>query len=250
MLAEERMNRIVDYVNERGSVAVPELMELLDASESTVRRDLAKLDGMRRIVKVHGGAVRLDQDQEYVSSDLAYAARYAINPEEKRAIAAYAATLVRPGDFVFVDAGTTTEFIADYLTERAAIYLTNSLPHAQKLLARGFRTMMPSGELKPATMALVGEETIGALMRYHFTIGFFGTNGVSLEHGFTTPEFAEATVKQVAMEHTQRRYVLADAGKFSSISLVTFAQFDSATVICDEVPHGFECAGNVVRAEV
>ena len=126
MLAEERMNEILAIVNERGSVTVPQLMELLDASESTIRRDLIKLHATQRLVKVHGGATALPR--EYVNSDLAYASRYALSVEEKHEIARYAAAQVAPGDFVFIDAGTTTEYLADYLTEYSAVYVTNSLP--------------------------------------------------------------------------------------------------------------------------
>jgi len=244
MLAEERMNEILSLVNERGSVTVPQLMELLDASESTIRRDLVKLDSMRRLVKVHGGATALPH--EYVSSDLAYASRYGLCVEEKREIARLAATKVAPGDFVFIDAGTTTEFLADYLTEYSAVYVTNSLPLAGKLLTRGLRCLLPGGEVKATTMALVGEETTGALMRYHFTVGFFGTNGMDIEDGFTTPEFSEATVKQVALQHSQRRYMLADSSKFSKTSLVTFAAFDAATVITDSVPNEYRACDNII----
>ena len=248
MIAEERLARIVELVNRQGAVSLPQLVNELDASESTIRRDLAKLDEMGRLTKVHGGATRLRED--YVLSDQSFAGRQTLYMPQKRAIAAYAATLIGPDDFVFIDGGTTTECLVDAITQKNALYLTNSLPHAQRLLAKGCRTLLPSGDIKPVTEVLVGAETVNAIRRYHFTLGFWGTNGVGLETGFTTPEFNEAAVKQISLEHTVRPYVLCDSSKFSKISLITFADFKDATIITDRLGIGDEAlrmAGNVIE---
>ena len=250
MIAEERLARIVSMVNERGVVSVPDLMEALNASESTVRRDLLKLDAQGRLNKVHGGATRAHE--RYVTVDQSFAGRKALRMEEKRTIATYAASLIRPNDFVFIDGGTTTECLVDAITETRATYLTNSLPHAQRLLSKGCRTLLPGGEIKAVTEVLVGAETVNAIRRYHFTVGFWGTNGAELETGFTTPEFSEAAVKQISLEHTVRPYVLADSSKFSKISLITFAEFNEATVITDRLPKdegAYRSAGTVIEVE-
>lgn len=250
MIAQERLARIVEIVNDRGAVSVPELMEELDASESTIRRDLLKLDRVGRINKVHGGAMRARED--FVMADQSFVGRRSLYMEEKRAIARYAKDLIKPDDFVFIDGGTTTECLVEAITQVGATYLTNSLPHAQRLLARGCRTLLPGGEVKPVTEVLVGAETVNAIRRYHFTVGFWGTNGVGLEEGYTTPEFSEAAVKQVALEHTMRPYVLADPSKFKKTSLITFVEFNDATVITSrlsEDDRAYRMAGNVIEVE-
>ncbi len=250
MLAEKRLTRIIELVNEHGAISIPELMDALDASESTIRRDLHKLDKKGKLYKVHGGAMRIRDD--YVVADLPLAGRQTLHTAEKRAIAAYAASLITPNDFVFIDGGTTTECLVEAITETRASYLTNSIPHAQHLLAKGCHTLVPGGEIKPVTEVLVGAETVNAIRRYHFTLGFWGTNGISLETGFTTPEFSEAAVKQMSLEHTVKPYVVADSSKFSKISLITFADFMDATVITDRLPSGegaYKSAGNVVEVE-
>ena len=234
VLAEERLARITDLVNKRGAISVVQLMYELDASESTIRRDLRKLDRMGKLNKVHGGATSLHGD--YVIVDQPFAGRQTLHIEEKRAIATYAARLITPDDFVFIDGGTTTECLVEAISETRAIYLTNSLPHAQHLLAKGCRTLLPGGEIKPVTEVLVGAETVNAIRRYHFTLGFWGTNGADLESGFTTPEFSEAAVKQMSLEHTMRPYVLCDSSKFDKRSLITFADFSDAKVITDRLP--------------
>ena len=250
MIAEERLTRIVSLVNERGACSVPELMEELDASESTVRRDLVKLDRQGRLNRVHGGATRVRE--KYVVADQSFVGRHSLYMEEKRRIAEYAKTLIEPDDFVFIDGGTTTECLVDAIEETRAIYLTNSLPHAQRLLAKGCRTLLPGGEVKPVTEVLVGAETVNTIRRYHFTVGFWGTNGVGIESGYTTPEFSEAAVKTISIEQTVRPYVLADPSKFSKISLITFAEFGNATVITSrlgDADQALRMAGNVIEAE-
>jgi len=249
MLAQERQAEIIRYVTTHGAASTTELMDALKASSATIRRDLDKLSQTGKVTRVHGGVVA--QDQSLVSSDQNLGERKIQNVQAKRAIAAYAARLIKPGDFVFIDAGTTTEELVDLVEEHGAHYVTNSLPHAQRLIARGFRTFMPAGEIKPATLALVGEETIRSLSRYHFTIGFWGTNGIGTENGLTTPEFAEAAVKELTIRQTKHPYALCDRTKFSKVSLVTFAAFDDVTVICDGTPGGtYDKKSNVTVVRV
>lgn len=244
MLAEDRLTRIVNLVNERGSITAAELMERLDASESTIRRDLSRLAEEGRVVKVHGGATSVSRT--VVSSDQPVNEKCNVNFAEKTAIAQYAATLIEPDDFVYIDAGSTMERLVDFITETRATYLTNSISCAHDLLARGCRVIVPAGELKPITEAIVGELTVDTLRRYHFTIGFFGTNGATPAEGFTTPETGEAMVKGLALAQTLRPYVLCDTSKFSVVSPVTFAGFTDATIITDTVPPELAGEDNII----
>ena len=246
MLAEDRLEKIVALVNEHGSITATDLMQLLDASESTIRRDLTRLAQMGRIVKVHGGATAVTRT--VVSSDQTVYEKYSVHLEEKTAIARFAATLIGPDDFVYIDAGSTTERLVDFITETRATYFTNSISVAHALLSRGGRVLVPAGELKPVTEALVGEQTVDTLRRYHFTIGFFGTNGATPDEGFTTPETGEALVKATALTQTLRPYVLCDTSKFSMVSPVTFADFDDATVVTDVLPADLEEYTNIIVA--
>ena len=246
MLAEERLARIVDVVGRQGTATVPELAGLLGISESTIRRDLDKLDQAHRLVKVHGGATTLES--AHLTRDLTLEERHGLHAGEKRAICAHAATLVGPDDLVYLDAGSTVEELLSHLAERRAHYVTDSVSHATMLAGRGFNVTVLGGELKSATEALVGPDAIATLSRYHFTIGFWGANGITPESGFTSPESNEALIKQLSMEHTARRYVLADATKFDNTSLVRFGAFDSATIVtCGDVPEKYKAYNNVVE---
>ena len=234
MIAEERWARIVNLVNDKGVITVVQLMEELGASESTIRRDLLRLDEMGRLRKVHGGATRLAHS-EYVMADQSMSGRK---------ISAHGGEacdwrLCGPAD----QAGGLRlhrRWHHDRMPGRrhnreGRHLLTNSLPHAQKLLAKGCRTLLPGGELKPLTEVLIGPETVDSIRRYHFTIGFWGTNGAALDSGFTTPEFNEAAVKRIGIENTLRPYVLCDSSKFSSIAPITFAEFNRAIVVTDRI---------------
>lgn len=249
MLARERQDIIVRLVHERGSVTTQELMATLGASESTIRRDLEILDEQRQLVRVRGGATAAVSHARLVLHDASVAQKRDVITVAKRAIGVRAASLVGPDDFVYIDAGTSTMQLAEAITQTEATYFTNSIPHAQLLLAKGCKTYLPGGMVKPLTEALVGEATIASLENLHFTLGFWGTNGISREAGFTTPEYSEAKVKEVSMVHTLRRYVLADQSKFDQVSLVTFASFEDATILTDRLPQGgsFQDADNVVE---
>lgn len=229
MLTEERFARILSILESMGSVTVQQLMTELDASESTVRRDLNTLDANGQLTKVHGGAIL--KKVAYSTKDDDVVNRKEKNRDAKNKIAKYAAELITAGDFVYLDAGTTTELMIEYITSRQAVFVTNAISHAKRLAERGFTVYLLGGEFKAITEAIVGEEAVATLDKYNFTKGFWGANGVSIQKGYSTPELKEAMVKKKSMENCMERYILADDSKFSQISSVSFAPFESATVI-------------------
>ena len=103
---------------------------------------------------------------------------------------------------------------------------------------KGLKTILIGGELKGNTEAIVGEDAILQVKKYNFTKGFFGTNGITLKNGLTTPDVRESLLKKVAMDKTKRgeRYILADSSKFGQISAVTFGNFEGIKVITNEMP--------------
>lgn len=229
MLTEERLQAIQSLVETRKSISTQEVMEELGISESTVRRDFTMLDNQGRILKVRGGAIAVNS--RYSTRDDSVSLRKDRNLEEKKRIAQYAASLLEPDDFVYLDAGTTTELMIDYMTEKDVVFVTNAVTHARKLSQLGYTTYVLGGEFKAATEAIVGEEAIASLEKYNFTKGFWGTNGVSLERGFSTPDVKEAMIKKVSMSHCKTPYILCDSSKFSQISCVKFEDFANAFII-------------------
>ena len=135
MVSECRQEMVLQIVKERHSVTVTELTELLGISESTARRDIVQMDKEGRLVKVYGGAV-LPDDMSF-SEEPTVAQKTEVYIKEKRQIARYAASMIKPHDFVYLDAGTTTGYMLDYIEESRAAFVTNAVAHAQKLAAKG-----------------------------------------------------------------------------------------------------------------
>ena len=127
-------------------MTVAQLAYELGISESTVRRDLDKLDSLNKLTKVHGGAVCMED--AHVSYDLTLQQRSELHADQKQLLARYAASLVGPHDCVYVDSGSTTKVLVDCLMEKGALYVTNSAVHGLTLAQRGFTVVLLGGELK------------------------------------------------------------------------------------------------------
>lgn len=235
MLTEERHSMIIKAVNERSSVTIVELAEMLDVSASTVKRDLIILANEGKIIKVRGGA--MSRNESFTSVEKNVEEKASICTEEKMTIAKYAAELIENGDFVFLDAGTTTEKMIDYLNVKDVTFVTNGFIHAKKLARKGYKVFITGGEIKASTEAIVGAECVLTLKNYNFTKCFMGTNGISLTAGFTTPDVNEARVKSAAIESSREVYVLADHSKFDEVSSATFAGLGKAVIITDRIPN-------------
>ena len=235
MFAEQRHQHILQILDSRGSVTLTELVRLLNASESTIRRDLQEMDKKGLLVRVFGGAMsvnnKTDLREEGVSE------KQTVNIEEKQRIGKYAAALIKPDDFVYIDAGTTTGAMIPYITEYDAAYVTNAVAHGLELARRGFRVNLIGGEIRGVTEAIVGNAACEEMCAFNFTKCFMGTNGVNSENGFTTPDINEARIKGRAIAQSRERYVLCTAEKFHIISPVRFAAFTDAVIITDQYPN-------------
>ena len=188
MLAEERFAQILALMAEKRTATVQELCEALNASESTIRRDLNELDRLGKVNKVHGGATL--PDSQFRADEPTMAAKESLAVAEKRAIANAAAALITAEDFVYLDAGSTTLSLARAISGPAldAAYVTNGVAHARLLAQKGCRVCLPGGLLRPQTEAIIGAAALQSLQQYNFTKAFMGANGVALDAGFTTPD--------------------------------------------------------------
>ena len=233
MLQEERYQVILRELSAHGAVKVAELSILLGASQSTIRRDIAELDRTGRLKKVFGGAVETERHIKTVEEDMK--TKTLVRVTEKETVARYAAALIEDNDFIFIDAGTTTERMIDFVDNHTATYVTNGITHAQKLAGRGFKVHLTGGQLKPVTLSIVGGETISFLRRYNFTKSFMGVNGIDIQRGFTTPDVEESMVKEEVLRRTSAAYMLADSSKFGCVSAATFGNLEDGCIITDRL---------------
>lgn len=149
MLAEERFALILNLLAEKRTATVQELCEALNASESTIRRDLTELARQGRLNKVHGGATL--PDGQFLADEPTMAAKEALAVGQKRSIAQAAADLIRAEDFIYIDAGTTTLAMVRALSGPAleAHYVTNGIAHARLLAQKSCHVCVPGGLLRP-----------------------------------------------------------------------------------------------------
>ena len=236
MLAEERFAKILDLLTEKRSATVQELCEALNASESTVRRDLTELDRLGKLNKVHGGATL--PDSQFLADELTMDAKQALAIAEKRDIARAAAMLIRPQDFIYIDAGTTTLALVQALSGSAleAHYVTNGIAHARLLAQKGCKVFVPGGMLRPNTEAIVGAAAVASLQAYNFTKAFLGANGVDLQAGFTTPDPEEAAVKATAVRHARESWFLVDSTKFARVYPAVITELQGGAILTDRCP--------------
>ena len=177
MLAEQRAERILKELAQRRAATVTDLCQVTGASEATIRRDLNALAKQGKLSKVHGGAMLMGG--EFHGEELDMETKRGLFTQEKDRAARYAAGLIGDDDVVFLDAGTTVLQMAEHLRASRALFLTNSIECACRLMERNLRTHVLGGVLKAGTMALIGAETLAALRRYNFTKAFLGANGKS-----------------------------------------------------------------------
>lgn len=232
MLTQDRHSKILSILKEQGSVTVARLTQVLDTSESTIRRDLTALASAGKLNKVHGGATALNQ--EFVRLEDNIEEKLTKNTDQKNAIAKYAAEQIQDDDFVFVDAGTTTLLMISFLKGSKATFVTNGIEHARRLAKNGCKTIVTGGQLKGSTEAIIGLVAATNLQKYSFTKAFIGANGVSEKQGYTTPDTEEAMLKAVAVEKSFVSYVLADHSKFDRVSAVSFGSLDCACIVTDK----------------
>lgn len=117
----------------------------------------------------------------------------------------------------------------------SAVFVTNGIVPAKKLISKGFKTYMAGGLIRAKTEAVVGSEAVESIKKFNFTKSFIGANGIHPFHGFTTVDTDEAMLKKEAVNHSYVSYVLADHTKFGKVTAVTFAPLEKACIVTDGI---------------
>nr|WP_249777249.1 DeoR/GlpR family DNA-binding transcription regulator [Arthrobacter sp. C9C5] len=238
---------IVELVAASGRASVTDLAERFSITTETVRRDLAALEIAGTVRRVHGGAVSPERISTTEESILE---RTVQRQTEKTRIAEAALALIPQGrsGSILIDAGSSTEALAELLAARTAaagtagdaelVVITHALPIAAKLSGGpGIALHLLGGKVRGLTQAAVGQSTVEAARRIRPDIAFIGTNGISAAFGLSTPDPEEAAVKAAFVHSARRIVVLADSSKLDAETLVQFASLkDLDTVITDTKP--------------
>lgn len=232
MYAEERQQYIVDLARRDGRVDVAELAVGLGLTGETIRRDLSMLERQGLLRRVHGGAIPVER----LGFEPVIAARDAVMSVEKDRIVKAAFRELPEEGSILLDAGTTTVRLARILpTDRQLTVLTNALPIAMALASRANLTVLfVGGRVRGRTLASVDAWALDALAVSYVDVAFVATNGISVERGLTTPDQAEAAVKQAMVAAARRVVLLADHTKVGIDHLFRFAEVgDIDTMITD-----------------
>jgi DeoR family fructose operon transcriptional repressor len=228
VLTPERQQMILDYLHKQGFARLQDLVLLTEASESTIRRDLNELEQQKKLKRVHGGAALPERKVE----EPTVAQKEVKHEQEKQAIATFAAGLVKAGDSIFLDGGTTTSRMIPHLPKDVLV-VTNGMNTAMSLLEHGIKTILIGGTLKPKTLTVVGRGAINSLQMYRFDKCFLGINGIDLHRGLTTPDPEEAYVKATALQLSDDRFVVVDSSKFGEVSFSHVCDAKDVQIITD-----------------
>lgn len=234
----QRIDDIEAFVLEQKSVSIDQLCEKFQVSKTTLRRDLDQLVQRGTIEKVYGGVTAVEQKDTALSILISYSERNTTNMDLKDRIARLAATYVQDNDIIYIDTGTSTLGIIDYLNRVSNLTLiTNSVLVASKALAHdNIKTIILPGVVNLRTASSTGSECLEYLRRYHIQKSFMACTGITeLGAANTSPE--ESAVKRLALEQSQTHYFLIDHTKFDKPALMVYSPISRMDcVFTDRLP--------------
>jgi DeoR family transcriptional regulator of aga operon len=226
MLVEERRRRIMEILDDRERATVNELVKRFCVSAVTIRGDLDALAEVGAVVRSHGGALKRVEAPE----DVPIAVKETLHHAEKVRIGHAAAQMIREGETVMLDSGTTTAEIARqirFLKLRSLNVITNALNIAMELASLPHvRLIMIGGILRQMSYSLAGPPAEQTLRGLHADRLFLGIDGLDPEIGLMTPDVVEAQLNAVMIQVSREVVVVADASKFERRSLSVIAKLD------------------------
>ncbi len=236
MLARQRQKQILELLEVNGRVHTAELVKLLGVSSETIRKDLELLDSQGKLTRVHGGAVPLDEDPAKVSAASGYVSlkiRNTQNMEQKAAIASRALEMVKEGQSVALDYGSTSQMMAMALRDHFSrlTVITYSIQNALILADNpGITVILLGGILSRDELTLVDEfSTI--LDNFHIDIMFMSVSGVDPEVGLTDQRLSEMRIQNRMHRLAGRTVVLADSSKFGRAGLLKICSVQDVDAI-------------------
>ena len=232
LIPAQRRQRIQDLLRSQHVVSSAALGDMLGASEATIRRDLEWLEAQGLLELTHGGAILtrpLPAEPPYASSERAY-------PEEKRWIGRAAASLVVPGDTVFINSGTTAAEVLRHLwlrddLERVTV-VTNHVGAVLEAPDGRFEVILLGGIFRPRSHSVVGMAAVESLRQIYASKCIIGVDGISVRHHLTTPVSAEAEIAKVMIERTQGTVLIAaDHSKWGVVSNYQVARLEQVHML-------------------
>jgi DeoR family fructose operon transcriptional repressor len=228
-LQHDRQRAIYMLALREGSVDVADLASRHGVTTETIRRDLTDMQNRQLLRRVHGGAVPVER----MNHEPMVEARDMVNAEEKLRIATTAVAEVPERGSVIIDSGSTGQRLAEvFPVERDVHVVTNSLLTALTLSRRGLRDLtVLGGAVRTKRHAMVDDTTRAELQHMAIDVLFLSCDGLSFQHGLTTPYREEHTIKRAMIERSRRVVAMVDHSKFGNVQMFSFAAFDEIDVL-------------------
>jgi DeoR family fructose operon transcriptional repressor len=244
MIPAIRQQTIINLLTEKDIVYMDELIQHLDVSFSTLRRDLRELEQIGKINLLHGGGVQLNRK----SIELSISTKMNLNKEAKTKIAIKACSYIQDNDVIFIDPSSTTLQMIPYLVNRKITVVTNGFFHISQLAAHQIPCIMIGGTIKQSTNSCIGPLAEASLKGLNFNKCFLGSNGFSKSSGITNHDINEYTIKRIAMDQSLESYFLLDASKYNVVTMIKVASLTDAFIITDRQIPDLEEYTNVILA--
>lgn len=231
----ERHAKIINLLSERQEISVKELSDRFAISEVTIRKDLTTLQKRNLLLRTRGGAMRIPVLNNKTDTPIAHKKLY--NFQEKRAIGRLAASLIKEGETILIDSGTTTLEIAKNLDKFTNLtIITNALNIAAEVLQYNrFKVILLGGYIRSASQSMVGPFAEATLKNLYCDKLFLGVDSFSIERGISTPDIEEASINQTMISISREVIAVCDYSKFNKRSLVHIANVDQIqTVVTDK----------------
>lgn len=229
MLAQFRQEKILKTLENKGVVYLRELASEMGISESTVRRDIMKLEQENSVEALRGGAIRLKRRKV----DLPVVESSKTRMDEKQVIARKAASLVQDGDIIYIDAGTTTSAMIKYLANKRITVVTSSMEVLQQLPVPGVSVVSIGGEVNMELESICGPIAEKNLSMLYFDKAFFSISAYS-DMGIFVNDIREARKKEIVKEHSFVTYILADSSKQNQWGFIRFMDSDEGILISEK----------------
>ncbi len=242
---QQRKQLILQTVEEKGAVDVPELAELLQTSTMTVRRDLGQLADAGLLYRTHGGAMRLRD-----TITVPFASKSAVNVAHKEAIAQRAAQDIQEGEVIFMDCGSTVAHLCPFIRHKRITVITNSLPVISELLNASVTLNLIGGEVDKDRQAVHGSMAGEHIARYHADRAFIGVDGISLANGLSANGEQEAHLTTAIARQASRVYLLCDSSKLETDKYLFFAPLSLVDMLITDAQVNAELADTYRQAGV
>lgn len=230
MLKDERQKIILDKLKENDIIQVSQMTDLLDVTDMTVRRDLKELEDRNLLVRIHGGASKIEKarPREFSNEE-----KLLKNKELKMEIAKKISQILIPEQNIYLGAGTTIEYVSEFLGDKDLNIFTNSLYLFRKLVfLDNVNIKLIGGEFRKVTGAFVGALSLDLVSKMRFNQAFIGINGLNKGKAYTySPE--EGILQKMILDNSFDRYLVADSSKLGYEDLYHFYNLEDAKFITD-----------------